>query len=537
MTKKTFVKGAVILGAAGVVVKMLGAMFRIPLGNIIGDTGMGYYQTAYPIYVLLLSLTNGGLPTAVSRLVSERTAEGNHREAYRVFKISFGLMAGIGVLSSLFLLVGAPYIASFSSMKAVPAIRAIAPALIIVPLMSAFRGYFQGQQDMMPTAVSRIFEQLFRVALGLTLAVLLVSRGLEFAAAGASFGATAGGLFGLSSILIIFMLRRKGIHGDCAATPEDMPSESWKTVMKKLVVIAVPITIGAAIMPVMSNIDLLLVNSRLTSAGFTPEEANSLYGQLSGFAASFVNFPQELTQGIALSIVPAIAAAYQVKDTAFLQKNIKLGLRMAMLIGMPCAAGLFVLAKPIMMMLYPLQQESAVSAAGCLAVLALGVVFLSAVQALTGMLQGIGRQMVPVANLAVGAVFKVIITFVLTAVPFINVRGAAAGTVCAYIVATVLNYRAIRRYADVTFDLSLTFVRPALSAGVMGLAVFAAYRLLGGLCGNVLATLISVGIGVCVYAFLLFALKAITMDELREVPKAGKLVRLLEKIPGIGKKL
>lgn len=534
MTKKSFVKGAVILGVSGMIVKILGAVFRIPLGNIIGDTGMGYYQTAYPIYVLMLNLTVSGFPTAVSRMVSERRAEGNYREAYRIFRIAFVMIAAIGVVSCLALLIGAPFFASFSSMKAVYAIRAIAPALVLVPLMAAFRGFFQGQQDMTPTAVSRVFEQLFRVVLGLTLAVLLVSRGLEFAAAGASFGAAAGGLFGFLAIFIIYMKRRKSIHGECDTTPADMPAERRGNILKQILFIAVPITIGAAVMPIMSNIDLLLVSNRLTDAGFTPEEATSLYGQLSGFAASFINIPQELTQGIALSLVPAIAAAYQVGDTQFLQKNIQLGMRMTMLIGLPCSAGLIVMATPIMRMLYPLQQESAVSAAGCLSVLAAGVVFLSSVQALTGMLQGIGRQMVPVVNLAVGAVFKVIITYILTGIPSVNVKGAAAGTVCAYLAAAVLNYRAIRRYADVSFDVPLTFIRPGLAAVIMGAAVFALYRLISVLTGNAAATLLSVLAGGCVYVVLILALKAITIEELREIPKAGKLVRILERLPFIG---
>lgn len=467
MTKKSFVKGAVILGVSGMIVKMLGAVFRIPLGNIIGDTGMGYYQTAYPIYVLMLNLTVSGFPTAVSRMVSERRAEGNYREAYRIFRIAFVMIAAIGLVSCLILFAGAPFVASFSSMKAVYAIRAIAPALVVVPLMSAFRGFFQGQQDMTPTAVSRIFEQLFRVVLGLTLSMLLVSKGLEYAAAGASFGAVAGGLFGFLAIFFIYLKRRPEIHRECDSSPEDMPSESRSAILKQIFFIAVPITIGAAIMPVMSNIDLLLVSNRLADAGFSPEEATSLYGQLSGFAASFVNIPQELTQGIALSLVPAIAAAYQVSDTPFLHKNIRLGMRMTMMIGLPCSAGLFVLAKPIMRMLYPLQQESAISAAGCLSVLAVGVVFLASVQALTGMLQGIGRQMVPVYNLAAGAVVKVIVTYFLTGIPSVNVKGAAAGTVCAYAVATVLNYRSIRKYAGVDFDGALTFIRPGLSALVI----------------------------------------------------------------------
>ena len=200
MAKKSFFKGAVILGVAGIIVKIFGAFFRIPLANIIGDTGMGYYQTAYPVYVLLLTLSTAGIPTAIARLVSERTTEGNHREAYRIFTVSFRLLLGLGIVTSLILFFGAPYIVQYimkGETEAVYSMRSIAPALLFVPIMAAFRGYFQGKQDMAPTASSQVVEQAFRVAFGLSAAVLLLPLGVQFAAAGASAGAAIGGLFGL----------------------------------------------------------------------------------------------------------------------------------------------------------------------------------------------------------------------------------------------------------------------------------------------------------------------------------------------------
>ena len=346
MSRKTFMKGAVILGAAGVIVKILGAFFRIPLGNIIGDTGMGYYQTAYPVYVLLLAISTAGIPTAIARLVSEQTAEGNHREAFRVFRLSFGLLAAIGMAGFLILLLGAPFFAGFSSKRAVYAIRAISPALLLISMMAAFRGYFQGLQDMMPTAVSQVAEQFFRVVSGLALAVLLLPRGIEYAAAGASFGAVAGGLSGLLVILVIYFRRRSSVLDAVRSTPAENPREDARSIIKKIVVIAVPITVGVSVMPVMNMIDLLLVPGRLTVAGFSPEEANRLYGQLSGFAASLINLPQVLTQSIALSLVPAIAAAHQVKDRKTVKQNTETGLRMAMIVGFPCATGMLALAEP-----------------------------------------------------------------------------------------------------------------------------------------------------------------------------------------------
>ena len=531
MAKKTFLKGALILGIAGIIIKVLGAFFRIPLANIIGDTGMGYYQTAYPVYVLLLTLSTAGIPTAIARLVSERVAEGNYREADRIFRLSFRLLFVIGVVCCGILFIGAPFIVgALARPESVFAMRAIAPALFFVPLMASFRGYFQGLQNMTPTAVSQVFEQLFRVVGGLSLALILVPFGLEYAAAGASFGATAGAIFGLISIFIIYLRQRGSLNSLAADTPADAVAEASGTILKKIIIIAVPITIGAAIMPIMTNIDLAIVMRRLTATGFTSKEANSLYGQLSGFAAPLINFPQVLTQSMAMSLVPAIAAAHKVKDTEFLHKNITLGLRTAMLVGMPCAAGLFVLSKPIMLLLYPAKAESAVSASGCLAVLAIGVIFLSSVQTLTGMLQGIGKQLIPVKNLCIGAVFKVIITFILTGIPFINVKGAAAGTVCAYLVASTLNLMAVRKYTGVKFDFALTYVKPGAASVLMGLAVWAVYHLLYGHLGNSLSAVVGVGCGVVVYAVLILVLKGITEEEVEMLPKGKKLSGILRKL-------
>ncbi|MGI6206465.1 MAG: putative polysaccharide biosynthesis protein [Anaerovoracaceae bacterium] len=530
MSRKSFVKGAVILGAAGIVVKILGAFFRIPLANIIGDTGMGYYQTAYPIYVLLLAISTAGIPTAIARMVSERTADGNHREAYRIFKLSFVLLAGIGLATCLILFLGAPFYVKFSTHKAIYAIRSISPALLVIPIMAAFRGYTQGLQDMTPTAISQIVEQLFRVITGLTLAVLLVPKGLEFAAAGASFGATAGGICGLIAIVIVFFRRRKAINRKCLDTPVDLPTEKAGTIIKKIIIIAIPITIGAAIMPIMSNIDLVIVSRRLVQTGFSAEEANSLYGQLSGFATPLINFPQVLTQSIALSLVPAIAAAHEIGDEQGLKRNTELGMRMAMIVGLPCAAGLFALAKPIMLMLYPTQKESAISAAGCLAVLAIGVIFLSSVQTLTGILQGIGRQMIPVINLAIGAGFKVVITYVLTGIPALNVKGAAAGTVCAYLVASLLNFRAAQKYTGAHFSLSLTVVKPGSASLIMGISAWLIYKGMSLFTGNMISTLVAVLAGVVIYALLIFAFKAITEEEMLRLPHGEKIVGIARRL-------
>lgn len=536
MGKKSFLQGALVLGIAGLIIKVMGAVFRIPLANIIGDTGMGYYQTAYPVYVLLLTLSTAGVPVAISRMVAERNALGNPYEAYRVFRISFGLLFTIGISSSAVLFFGAETIVkNLGNPGAKFAMMSIAPALFFVPVMASFRGFFQGMQNMNPTAISQVVEQFFRVAIGLYLAVVLVDRGLEYAAAGASFGATAGSIAGLVAVFAMFFLARKSID---KGRIRGYAVESAGKILLGILVIAVPITIGAAIMPIMNTIDVAIVIKRLTSSGFTPDAANSLYGQLTGMAGPLINFPQVLTQAISMSLVPAVAAAYKRRETAFLRYNVELGLRTALILGLPSALGLMVLSEPIMLLLYPAQKASAVSAAPSLWILSFGVIFLATVQTLTGVLQGIGKQLIPVKNLAVGAIVKVIITYYLTAIPSINIRGAALGTVSAYIVASTLNLVAVRKLTGARFDLKMTVLKPLFSGLVMSGGVYVTHRLLVIVLGNGqlsknmvggLSTAISILLGAVIYLLMLIITRAITSEELKLIPKGEKILRILER--------
>lgn len=530
MAKKSFIQGAVILGVAGIIIKAMGAVFRIPLANLIGDEGMGYYQTAYPIYVLFLTLATAGIPIAISKMVSERIAINNYYEAYRVFRISFVLLFSIGILSSAVLFFGAEQIVnSIGNPGAKYAMMTIAPALLFVPIMAAYRGYFQGMQNMKPTAVSQVVEQFFRVLTGLILAYILIKHGRDFAAAGASFGATAGSVSGLIAIMLIYYYKRGTLKGDIERTYR-INTEKGSQILASILMIAVPVTIGAAIMPIMNTIDVGIVMRRLQETGWTEVAANGLYGQLTGMAGPLINFPQVLTQAIAMSLVPTIAAAYKQNDLNFLNNNISLGIRSAILVGLPCALGMMTLAEPIMLLLYPLQKASAVSAAPCLFIMAFGVIFLSMVQTLTGVLQGLGRPMIPVINLCVGAVAKIILTYTLTGISYINVKGAAIGTVAAYSIAAILNIMAVKKYTGVKLDITLTFLKPGGSAIFMSAAVWVSYRLSFGFFGNALSTIIAIMVGALVYCVMLFVTKAIKKEELTFIPKSGRIISFMNKI-------
>ena len=561
LSRRTFVYGAAILAVAGIVIKIIGFAFRIPLGNMIGDDGMGYYSAVYPLYTLLVVIATTGIPIAISRLVSEAIADDDYGAAGKVFKTAFVLMAAVGVCFFAVLFFGAPAITgSIKNLSgSVHAMKAIAPALLFVPIMATIRGYFQGHQNMKPTALSQIIEQAFRVLFGLVIAYALIGKGLEYAAAGGTFGATAGAAAGFVTLgIIYFKTQKTATYRDrrerLKKEQESSKNESTRQVLKKILVIALPIIAGAAIMSVMYLIDLWVVPARLSVAGFIPDDVVRMYGQLTGFAEPLMNLPKVLTQAIAISMVPAIVSAWKNKDRELLHYNISLGLRIAFIIGLPCTVGLMILAEPVMFLLYPLQASGAEGAAPAMFIFAIGIVFLTSIDALTSTLQGVGKQMIPFFNIIIGAGCKLIITFVLTGVHDINIKGAATGTVVAYAVATILNYRAVVIYTGVRYDPGITFLRPIISAAAMGGSAAAVYSgiqraLIGStssfaenavaqlhlkmsslMAVNAVGTILAILVGAVVYIIMLFLTKSIKGEELRLLPKGEKLYQLYKKI-------
>ncbi|MBF8983631.1 polysaccharide biosynthesis protein [Lutibacter sp. B2] len=527
MSSKSFLKGAAILGAAGILVKIMGAFFRIPLGIIIGSEGLGYYQSSYPIYVLLLVISTAGIPTAISKLVAERNAMGDRYGAHRVFKVSFSLLLVVGIVTSSMMFFGAGVLTRIiKNPGAYYSILAIAPALLFVPIMAAYRGYFQGLQDMVPTAISQILEQFGRTVVGLVLAMILFKQSTEYAAAGASFGAAAGAITGAMMIIYIYYKKRKNILlqiNNCGKFKQ----ESSSTIVYKILAIAIPITIGAAILPIMNMIDAALVMRRLQIIGYTIKESNQLYGQLTGMAAPLINLPQVITVALAMSLVPAISDANQRKDINGMKTTIQTGTRITMLIGLPAAVGLVTLAKPIMLLLYSNRLEEAISAASILSILGVGVIFLTLVQTFTAILQGLGKPIIPVRNLFIGALFKIAMTYFLTSIPSINVKGAALGTVTTYAVAAILNFIEVKRITKTEFSIVNFVIKPFIAVGAMAISVLYIYSSISMRLGNKMSTVIAVAVGGTIYGLMLLATGAITKDDFDMLPGGKKLVKIL----------
>ncbi len=525
---KSLFKGAMILGIAGLIVKVMGAFFRIPLGNIIESEGMGYYSTSYTVYVSLLVISTAGFPTAISKLVSEKMALKDRKGAHRIFKISFMMLFIIGIITSFVLYFGAEFMVNnlFKNPKAYYSMRAIAPALFFVSLMSAYRGYFQGMQNMKPTAISQIIEQFFRVGLGLYLAIYFISEGKDIAAAGASFGATAGAFAGSLFMFLVYFLNRKYIKKSMKKQSHEFEEESTKQVIGKILNIAIPITIGAAVIPMMSLIDTSIVMRRLQSSGFSVVESSKLFGQLTGMAATLVNLPQVLTMAMAMSLVPLVSEYFIKKEVQAAKELTNMALKTSFLISMPAAFGLCSLSVPIMKMLFP---KESVSAGHILLFLSFGIIFLCGIQVLTGIFQGMGYAHIPVKNLFIGGVLKIIVSYSLTGIKVLNVKGAAIGTITAYFVAFILNIRDMNKLMKIKIDLKESMLKSFIASFAMGVVCFITHKLLSFALSNTLSTIISISIGMLLYFILILKIKGITKEEIMKLPKGRKITSLLER--------
>lgn len=528
--KNNFLKGAAILGIAGGIVKILGAIYRLPLSNIIKSEGMGYYQTAYPFYTLLLTISTAGFPIAIAKLVSERRAIGDYKSAHKVFKVALMGLLIAGVLTSGFVFFGADFIVnSLDNPNAYYALIALVPALFFVPIMAAFRGFFQGSQTMTPTALSQIIEQFFRVASGLMLTYFLLDQGIPKAAGGASFGGSVGAIAGALTMGFIYLRRRKAIFNEMN---NSLYQEEYrvKSIIKDLLIVAIPITIGAAVIPIMDTIDVSIVLKRLQYIGYSEAQSNELYGNLKGMAQTLINLPQVFSVAIGMSLVPAIAEANARKEKKEMGKMISSGIRVTLLIGLPAAFGLFVLSRPIIELLYyknPL--ETIISVGSLLRTLAPGVVFLTLVQAFSAILQGLGKPMIPAINLFIGAGVKVVLSYFLTTIPSINIHGAAISTVIAFAIAAFLDLFFVVKYSKVSLSFKNIFFKPFLSALGMSGAAGLSYKIIVSTLGNRLSTIIAIGFGALVYIILLVITGSITTEDLSLIPKGKKIGKKLEK--------
>ncbi len=604
--KQSVLNGAMVLMFAVLLVKLIGVLFKIPLTDLIGSVGRGYFSSAYEVYTPIFAISMAGLPVAVSRMVAENVALERFREARNVFKVSQRIFLIVGIAGTAILLAAAyPYthfIPGVSS-KSLPAVLCVAPSIFFCCFMSAYRGYYEGLRNMSPTATSQVIEALGKLVVGLLLAKVVVSTGMTqyetgmlasgnvsaevfgtavtslteansvitpLAAAGAVLGVTVGSV--ASTVFLMIYYKIKGDGFTRVQLVNSPRSADGSVLASNMIKIAIPMVVSALILNITNLIDTITIQSRLATALETDfnavvtmhkdaiekavslsrldisnkaEVVKYLWGSY-GMALDFRNLVPTITVQLGVSALPALAAAWAVKDKKNVTATIETVIRIGMLIALPAGIGMASLAEPILTVIYGRGQSSdAISVVAPIMVSYGLATFVMAISTpVTNMLQAIGRTDIPVKSVVVGAICKLTCNFILVGNPKFNVYGAVAGTILFYVVIVACNLISLIRVAKVKINWLSVFVKPLICAALCGVTAFASNALLNRLfpadtsesilnMGTV-AMIISVGIAVIVYAISLLLIKGIAREDVSVLPKGEKIAKTLEKYGLLG---
>ena len=525
--KQSFLQGVAVLTAATIIVKLLGFIYKVPLQNILQERGFGYFNTAYDVYNVLLMISTTGLPVAVSRMISQAQALENYAQIRKVYSTSMKVFLTIGVVGTLIMLVFSRQLSVMvtTNENSWAAIAALSPCVLLICIVSAHRGFFQGQSNMTPTSVSQVYEAMIRVVFGLGGAWLLLKKtgSLVYAAAGGIFGVTMGCIVAVIYLRIQFgksnqILQRGG--GEAKST---------RATMKELLAIAVPITLGSAGLQIINLFDTMIYMRRLTGALAWSSDAADTAKGIYNFCQTIFNLPCSLVTPITISIIPTVTAALTVKNLSGARHTEESAVRTMGLISLPCAVGLAVLAEPIIRLLAGnYGPESVATATPILAYLGIAVVFNSTVLLFNAIMQAHGDVTTPVVNMLIGGIVKVIVNYILVGIPALNIVGAAIGTVICYLTITILDLIAMRRTVTTRPVIFRNIVRPGLAALLMGAATVLSYRVLARLVSsNTVACLGALVIAVIAYAILVLALQCITYEDCMLFPKGEKIAKIL----------
>lgn len=527
MKKQSFLQGAGILALATVAVKIIGAIYKIPLNNILGKEGYGTFTQAYVIYSWLLVISTAGLPVAMSRMIAKAQSEGNNAQIQRIYTAALNvfLMLGLGGCIGMMLL-SKQLAALLGDSNAAPSILALGPAVLFVCINSAFRGYFQGQSNMTPTGVSQVIEAACKLVVGIALAQIFLNstNDISKATAGAILGVTVG------SVLAFFYLAGQYHKKSTELLRRNYskPTSTLRATMKELLSIAIPITLGSAGLETISVIDTSMVMHRLVgSAGFAEDTARGLRG-IYGSAQTLFNLPGALVLPFSISIIPAITACLTRRDRRGALRVENSAIRIMTLLILPCGVGLGVLAKPIMTLLYTSYTPEDLQMGGILlSILSVAVIFNGLVLLLNAIMQAHGFVSLPVFNMLIGGIVKVIINFILVGIPSIHIYGAPIGTAICFIVITMLDVFCMKRVIRHPPRVLHLMARPLIASAFMGVAAYLVNHLAAAVISPNLACLLAIVAAVLVYGIMVIALGIITYDDCMLLPKGEKIAKIL----------
>ena len=533
----SFMKNVAMLMIAQILIKVLGFVYRLVIINVegFGDIGNGYYDAGYTVYSLLLTLASYGIPTVISKLISERVAIGDHKGAYRIFKIALKIFTVIGAFFSLLLFFGSEFIAS--RILNVPDIkyvlRVLSPAIMFVAASSVLAGYFQGLGSMKATSISQTLEQFFNCVLTITFVYALVGKDPAIMAAGGNVSTTLAILISFTYLYAFYKRRKKGIMSECEKQVVPQEDKTPGNLIKTIFALSIPMTIGSLISVVNNMIDTVTISNCIQTAftGIlnTKAELEAKAMELSGLLSkvvTIIHLPLAITGAFCTALVPAISSAISLKDYKTVNKRLSFSFFAAMLIILPCTAGLIVLANPILKLIYP----TASNGASILIFSTFTMIFIALNYVAEGGLYGFGKVHIPAIALGIGAVIKLVMNVILISNPNINILGAVISSIVCQIVLFVICMHYL--YKEVKLDLKFKdhFVKPAVASIVMGAIVYGIYRLLINFVGNGISTILSIIAGVISYVIVVLLMKILTKDDIFMIPYGTKIYKVLVKL-------
>lgn len=534
----SFMKNVLMLMVAQVAIKILGFLYRLVIINIegFGDTGNGYYSTGYQIYSLLLTLSSVGIPTVISKLVSERVAIGDHKGAHKIFKTALKTFTTIGIVMSLGLFFGADFIAkNVINVEGVKyTLMVLAPAIMFVAAGAVLRGYFAGLGTMKPTSVTQTLEQFLNCVLTILFVYSTIGKDTAIMAAAGNLSSTIAIIIAFIYIIIFYKKQKPEILEDCKNQTVQMETKTTKQILKIIFAVSIPMTIGSLVAELNGTIDTLTVSNCIQKAfqgalegGKEALEAKAM--QLSGMVSkieTIIRLPLAINAAFCTALVPAIAASLAKKDKETAVKRLSFSFFLSIIIIAPCAVGLITLAEPILKTIYPNSYEGAT----ILQITSISMIFVALSYVINGGLYGLGKTHIPAIALAIGAGVKTILNIILVSNPKINILGSPiSSTVCQGINFIICSWY-LSKYIKLDIKFSKHIFKPLFSAGTMGIAAYLTHKTLINVIGNSKATIIAIFVGIITYAIMIIATKTLNKEDMYMIPFGTKLYKLLTKL-------
>lgn len=529
--KESFMQAVFSLIFSQILIKILGLVYTLYLTNKegFGDTGNAIYGSAYQIYAMLLTLSSIGVPNAISKLVAERTALGDHKGAHRIFKVAFATFAVIGLIGTLLLFFGADFISNvvLQIPESKYTLIALSPAIFFVSIASVLRGYFNGRESMKVTAKSQSLEQIFKTIFTIILVELIftISSGnTVWMAAGANVATTLSIFLSFMYLFTLYKMHSKQIGAEIK-TSINYKYQNVKTIVKRILSVSIPMSLSSIMSSFNKNIDSFTVVRNLKNF-MSEADAKAQYGILGVKVDTLTSLPLAINIAFATALVPAISAARAKKDENTVTKRVSFSLLASMLIGLPCTVGMIVFAGPILRLLYPNASDGAL----ILQISALTIIFTILDQTINGTLQGIGKVMIPATSLGCGMLTKLVFNLVLVPNPAFGVNGAAIGSVACHMVAFTIAFTVLRKNVKLDLTFGKFLLKPLIATIIMGVC---SYFIYGVLCGIIIerwATIVSIIFALIIYFLAVIALKILNKEEIYMIPYGKKLYKILQKL-------